>query len=117
LLLELLGAGLKLLLPPPDELPPDGRELPPPPEELLPLDELPPPLPLCWALAERAINEHSKPFTARVNKYLYVFFMIMCNDFLFTTVLGFGLVIDLTKFIIKGLIRQLKKSVNVAFYK
>jgi len=74
-LLEGLDDGLKLepLL---DELLLAGRELPleelpPPPEE----EELPPP-PLCCASADSAINEHNKPFTARVNKYLYFLFMI-----------------------------------------
>jgi hypothetical protein len=33
------------------------------------------------------------------------------------TALGFGLVNYLTKFSIKGLMCQLKKSANVAFYK
>jgi len=32
------------------------------------------------------------------------------------TALGFGLVISMTKFKIKGLMCQLKKSANVAFY-
>jgi hypothetical protein len=67
-----LGAGRELPPPPPDELPPeDGREPPPPP-----------PPSLCWALAESTINEHNKPFRARVKKYLYVFFMIMSVDIL-----------------------------------
>jgi hypothetical protein len=59
-----LGAGLETLPPPLDEPPPDDGREPPPPS-------------LCWALAENAINEHNKPFNARVAKYLYVFFMII----------------------------------------